>query len=68
MNKVFSEQLDKYVLVFFDDILIYSMTWEDHLLHLDVMFTILAYYSFYAKLSKCEFGMTGLLYLVHVIC
>ena len=67
MKKVFSEQLCKYVLVLFDDILIYSRTWEENLLHLDVVLTILADQSFYAKLSKCEFGMTELLYLSHVI-
>ena len=54
MNKVFSKKLRKYVLVFFDDILIYSRKWEEHLLHLDVVLTILSNQSFYAKLSKWE--------------
>ena len=44
MDKVFSEKLHKYVLVFFDDILIYSRTWEEHLLHLVGVLKILAYY------------------------
>ena len=46
MNKVFSEQLHKYVIVFFDDILVYSSTWEENLLHLYVVLTILVYQSF----------------------
>ena len=67
MNKVFNKQLRKYVLVFFDDILIYSMTWEEHLQHLEEVLTMLADLSFFSKMSKCEFGMTELLYLGHVI-
>ena len=53
--------------LFFYDILIYSRTWDEHLLHLDVVLTILADQYFYAKISKCEFGMVELLYLSHVI-
>ena len=53
--------------LFFYDILIYSRTWEEYLVHLDVVLTILAYQYFYAKLSKCKFGMTEMLYLGHVI-
>ena len=67
MNKVFSENLCKYFLVFFDDILIYSRTWEENLLNLDVVVTILVDQSFYSKLSKWDFDMTELLYLVHVM-
>ena len=68
MNKVSSEKLHKYVLVFFDDILIYRRTWEEHLLHLDVVLSILSDQSIYAKISKWEFCMTELLYVDHVIC
>ena len=67
MNKVFNEKLCKYVLVFFNDILIYSRTWEENLLQLEVVLNILADQFFYEKLSKCEFGMIELLYLSHVI-
>jgi hypothetical protein len=67
MNQTFNKHLCKYVLVFFDDILIYSKTWEEHLQHVDEVLRILVEQSFYAKLSKCEFGMTKLLYLGHVI-
>ena len=67
MNKVFNKQLRKYVIVFFDDILIYSMTWEEHLHHLEEVLTMLADLSFFSKMSKCEFGMIELLYIGHVI-
>lgn len=56
MNHVFRGQLQKFVLVFFNDILIYSQTWEEHLQHLETIFLILEEQQFYAKLSKCEFG------------
>ena len=67
MNHIFRTQLHKYILVFFDDILIYSRTWEEHLRHLDEVLGILQEQSLYAKMSKCEFGMQEMLYLGHVI-
>ena len=66
MNKVFSKKLCKYVLVFFDDILIYSKPWDEHMHHLDIFLTT-EDKSFYAKLSKYEFGMTDILYISHLI-
>ena len=54
-------------MVFFDDILIYSQTWEEHLRHLDEVLGILQEQSLYAKISKCEFCMQEMLYLGHVI-
>jgi hypothetical protein len=58
MNHVFNKQLRKFRLVFFDDLLIYSKTWEDHLQHVDQILGIMEGQSLYAKESKCEFGMT----------
>ncbi|XP_057825625.2 uncharacterized protein LOC131037488 [Cryptomeria japonica] len=67
MNHVFHQQLRKFLLVFFDDILIYSKTWEEHLQHVEEVLTILEKESLYAKESKCEFGMKEILYLGHKI-
>jgi hypothetical protein len=67
MNHIFKKKLRKFLLVFFDDLLIYSKTWEDHLKHLDEILSIMEDQSLYAKESKCEFGMTNILYLGHVV-
>ena len=53
-------------MVSFDDILIYSRTWEEHLQHIEAVLHILEEQQFYAKFSKCEFGMTEM-YLGHII-
>ena len=45
------------MLVFFDDILVYSRTWEEHLAHLDIVLGILGNESLYDKESKCDLGM-----------
>ena len=55
------------MLVFFDDILVFSRTWEEHLAHLDIVLGILGKESLYAKESKCDLGMIKLLYLGHII-
>lgn len=57
MNRIFSKQLRKFVLMLFDDILIFSRSWEEHLRHLDEVLSILESESLFAKESKCEFGM-----------
>jgi hypothetical protein len=67
MNHVFNKKLRKYLLVFFDDLLIYSKMWEDHLRHVDEILNIMEEQSLYAKESKCEIGMTEVLYLGHII-
>jgi hypothetical protein len=67
MNHIFNKLLRKYILVFFDDLLIYIKTWEDHLKHLDQILNIMEDQSLYAKESKCEFGMIEILYLGHII-
>ena len=56
-----------FLLLFFDDILIYSKTWEEHPKHLDEILSILEEHSLYVKMSKCEFGMKEMLYLGHII-
>ena len=67
MNHLFRAKLRKNLLVFFDDLLIYSWTWEEHLEHLDEILGIMGKQSLYAKASKCEFGLTEILYPGHVI-
>ena len=67
MNNIFHKKIHKFVLVLFDGILIYSKTWKKHLHNLEVVLEILHDQSLFAKLSKCEFGLTKLLYLGHVI-
>jgi hypothetical protein len=55
MNKVFMEYLDKFVVVFIDDILIFSKNKEEHAKHLRLVLQKLREHKFYAKRSKCEF-------------
>jgi hypothetical protein len=64
MNKVFVEYLDKFVVVFIDDILIYSRSEEEHL---RLVLQKLQEHRLYAKLSKCEFWMKQVTFLGHVI-
>jgi len=55
MNQIFRPYLDKFVVVFIDDILIYSQTKEEHAGHLRIVLEVLKGHQLYGKLSKCEF-------------
>ena len=55
MNRIFSLYLDKFVLVFIDDILVYSKNEEEHAEHMRVVLQTLRLEKLHAKLSKCEF-------------
>jgi hypothetical protein len=55
MNGIFRNYLDKFVIVFLDDILIYSKSEEEHEHHLRLVLQVLREHQFYAKLSKCSF-------------
>jgi hypothetical protein len=55
MNGVFKDYLDKFVIVFLDDILVYSRTEEEHKQHLRMVLQVLREHQLYAKLSKCSF-------------
>ena len=67
MNKVFMEFLDKFVVVFIDDILIYSKNEEEHKEHLRLVLEKLREHQLYAKFSKCEFWLKKVGFLGHVI-
>ena len=66
MNRVFNKQLCKFLLIFFDDILIYRRAWEENLHHLDVVLTILIDKYLFSKIYKYDFGVTKILYLSYV--
>ncbi|KAL3699317.1 hypothetical protein R1sor_017339 [Riccia sorocarpa] len=65
MNDIFRPYLDKSVIVFLDDILVYSRTVAEHQRHLQQVLQVLRDNQLYAKLSKCEFGKTEVDYLGH---
>jgi hypothetical protein len=67
MNTVLHSFLRRFVLVFFDDILIYSSTWSEQLHHLRVVFTALKDHSLVLKRSKCSFDAASVSYLGHII-
>ncbi|GKF03871.1 ty3-gypsy retrotransposon protein, partial [Tanacetum coccineum] len=67
MNRLFSPYLRKFVIVFFDDILIYSTTLTAHVEHLQCVFQCLQEHKFFIKKSKCVFGAATLEYLGHII-
>ncbi|KAK8625988.1 hypothetical protein V6N13_133643 [Hibiscus sabdariffa] len=67
MNRVFHEYLDQFVVVFIDDILVYSRTEEDHDRHLRLVLQTLLENQLYAKLSKCEFWIREVVFLGHVV-
>ena len=67
INSVFSKYLDKFVLVFFDDILIYSKNEEDHEEHLRLTLQLLREHQLYSKLSKRDFSRDRIHYLGHII-
>ena len=67
MNKVFMEELDKFAMVFIDDILIYSETAEEHEKHLRIVLEKLRQNQLYAKFEKCEFWLEKVAFLNHVL-
>jgi hypothetical protein len=67
MNKVFMEYLDKFVVVFIDDILVFSKTEEEHAEHLRLVLQKLREHQLYAKRSKCEFWLKEVSFLGHIV-
>jgi hypothetical protein len=67
MNFVFMPELDKFIVVFIDDILVYSKNEEEHVGHLHVVLQRLREHHLYAKLSKCDFWLQEIKFLGHTI-
>lgn len=67
MNSIFRSFLRKFVLVFFDDILVYSRSPEEHIQHVTTVMELLQTHGLFVKRKKCEFGSRKLEYLGHII-
>ncbi|WMV46238.1 hypothetical protein MTR67_039623 [Solanum verrucosum] len=67
MNGVFRPLLDSFFIVFIDDILVYSKSEKEHADHLRIVLNVLAKQKLYAKFSKCEFWLTSVAFLGHVV-
>ena len=67
MNDIFKPYLRKFILVFFDDILVYSFSLQDHFEHLKLTLEVLRSNHLFAKMSKCIFGCIKIDYIGHLI-
>ncbi|KAM1529663.1 hypothetical protein ACFX1Z_018842 [Malus domestica] len=67
MNRVFQPYLDMFVIIFIDDILVYSKSKVEHARHLKLVLSNLREHQLYAKFSKCEFCLNQVAFLGHVI-
>lgn len=67
MSRVFQPYLDQFVVVFIDDILVYSKTEDDHDVHFRIVLQILREKKLYAKFRKCEFWLKEVMFLGHVV-
>jgi len=67
MNRVFKPYLDEFVVVFIDDIVIYSKNRDEHTTHLRIVLQTLREHELYGKLKKCEFWLEEVVFLGHVV-
>ena len=68
MNDVFRPFLDEFVIVYLDDILVFSGTWDEHVRRVKKVLDTFQWEKLYVKLSKCEFGkIVALVYLGHIV-
>lgn len=67
MNQVLFDYLDDFVLIYLDDVLIFSTTYEEHLQHLEKVFKRLEEQDLYCKPHKCDFAKTTIKYLGHIV-
>ena len=67
MNRVFHPYLDQFVIIFIDDILVYSRNAKEHTFHIEIVLQTLRDHELYAKFSKCEFWLNNVVFLEHVV-
>ena len=67
MNDVFRPFIDDFVILYLDDILVFSCTWEEHFSHVRKVIDVIRRETLYVKMLKCEFAKTSLVYLGHII-
>ena len=67
MNDLFNPFIDDFVIVYLDDILIFSGTWEENVNHVKQVLDVLVREKLFQKMSKCEFGKTYLVYLGYIV-
>jgi hypothetical protein len=67
MNEVFSPFLDDFVIVYLDDIIVFSRTRDEHVRHVKQVLDTFQREKMYVKMYKCEFGKTALVYLGHIV-
>ena len=67
MNKVFHLYLDQFIIVFIEDILVYSKNAKEHVFHLRIILQTMRDRRLYAKFSKCEFWLNEVIFLGHVV-
>ncbi|CAL9018650.1 unnamed protein product [Prunus brigantina] len=67
MNEVLRSYIDDFVIVYLDDILVFSPTWEEHLIHVEKLLETLRQYQLRLNMKKCEFGKSSLVYLGFIV-
>ena len=67
MNDLFRPFINESILMYLDDILVFSRNWNEHECHVRKVLDVLKKEKLYVKLSKCEFGKTSLVYLGHIV-
>jgi hypothetical protein len=67
MNSVFMKELDKFIMIFIDDILVFSKSRKEHEEHLRIILQRLCDHQLYVKFSKCEFWLTEVQFICHVV-
>ncbi|KAI5313565.1 hypothetical protein L3X38_042741 [Prunus dulcis] len=67
MNEVLHSYIDDFIIVYLDDILVFSPTWEEHLIHVEKVLGALRQYQLRLNLKKCEFGKRSLVYLRFIV-